>query len=66
MGMSKASELRELLRQDGIITAPGAYDCITARMVEQAGFRKVESWIVDRQKQTPAFETILAIGSRLE
>jgi 2-methylisocitrate lyase-like PEP mutase family enzyme len=39
--MSKASELRELLRQDGIITAPGAYDCITARMIEQAGFSAV-------------------------
>ena len=31
----------------------------------QAGFKKVESWIVDREKQTPALETILAIGSRL-
>lgn len=41
MGMSKASELRELLGQDGIITAPGAYDCITARMIEQAGFSAV-------------------------
>jgi 2-methylisocitrate lyase-like PEP mutase family enzyme len=39
--MSKASELRELLRQDAIITAPGAYDCITARMIEQAGFSAV-------------------------
>ncbi len=29
-----------------------------------AGFTGVESWIVDREKQTPAFETILAIGSR--
>src|SRR6202522_3379047 len=36
--MSKASELRELLRRDGMLTAPGAYDCITARMIEQAGF----------------------------
>jgi len=36
--MSKASDLRELLRQDTIVTAPGAYDCITARMIEQAGF----------------------------
>ncbi len=26
MGMSKASELREMPRQDAIITAPGAYD----------------------------------------
>jgi len=39
--MSKASELRELLRQNGMITAPGAYDCITARTVQQAGFSAV-------------------------
>jgi len=32
--------------------------------LEHAGFEKVESWIVDREKQTPSFETILAIGSR--
>lgn len=39
--MSKASELRALLRQDGILIAPGAYDCITARLIEQAGFSAV-------------------------
>lgn len=32
--------------------------------LEQAGFRNVESWIVDREKQAPAFETILAMGTR--
>src|SRR5580700_80676 len=32
--------------------------------LEEAGFERVESWIVDREKQTPAFETILAIGAR--
>jgi len=32
--------------------------------LEVAGFEKVESWIVDREKQTPAFETILAIGTK--
>jgi len=32
--------------------------------LEEAGFTRVESWIVDREKQTPAFETILAIGAR--
>ena len=32
--------------------------------LEHAGFEKVESWIVDREKQTPSFETILAIGHR--
>jgi 2-methylisocitrate lyase-like PEP mutase family enzyme len=41
MGMSKASELRSMLQQDDIVTAPGAYDCITARMIEQAGFKAV-------------------------
>jgi len=32
--------------------------------LEQAGFAGVQSWIVDREKQTPAFETILATGAR--
>jgi ArsR family transcriptional regulator len=32
--------------------------------LEQAGFHRVESWIVDREKQSPMFETILGIGSR--
>jgi ubiquinone/menaquinone biosynthesis C-methylase UbiE len=32
--------------------------------LEGAGFEGVESWIVDREKQTPAFETILAIGAK--
>ena len=32
---------RERLRADGMITAPGAYYCITARLVEQAGFPAV-------------------------
>ncbi|MBV9768240.1 MAG: isocitrate lyase/PEP mutase family protein [Bryobacterales bacterium] len=41
LGMSKARQLRELLLTDGMITAPGAYDCITARMIEQAGFSVV-------------------------
>jgi 2-methylisocitrate lyase-like PEP mutase family enzyme len=39
--MTKARQLRELLRRDEMITAPGAYDCITARMIEQAGFSVV-------------------------
>jgi len=32
--------------------------------LEQAQFKEVQSWIVDREKQTPAFETILAVGTR--
>src|SRR5579863_2769417 len=39
--MSNASKLRDLLRQEGMVTAPGAYDCITARLIEQAGFSAV-------------------------
>jgi 2-methylisocitrate lyase-like PEP mutase family enzyme len=36
--MSQAQRLRSLLRGDGMVIAPGAYDCITARLIEQAGF----------------------------
>ena len=32
------ARLRQLLRGDGMLVAPGAYDCITARTVAQAGF----------------------------
>lgn len=33
-----AGRLREMLAQPGMITAPGAYDGITAKMIEAAGF----------------------------
>jgi 2-methylisocitrate lyase-like PEP mutase family enzyme len=36
--LSPTAQLRALLRRDGMIVAPGAYDCIGARVVEQAGF----------------------------
>jgi 2-methylisocitrate lyase-like PEP mutase family enzyme len=36
--MSCASDLRQLLTDDGLIIAPGAYDGLTARLVELAGF----------------------------
>src|SRR5579864_3376080 len=39
--MSTTEQFRDLLRQDGMIIAPGAYDCITARLIEQAGFPAV-------------------------
>src|SRR5437763_2667949 len=38
--MSRATKLRQLLKQD-MIVAPGAYDCITARTIAQAGFPAV-------------------------
>lgn len=38
---SPRQKLRALRDQDGIIVAPGAYDCITALLIEQAGFSAV-------------------------
>lgn len=39
--MSKAKQLRSLLRQDGMTIAPGAFDCITATLIARAGFPAV-------------------------
>ncbi len=39
--MRGARGLRELLRAPGIIVAPGAYDAVSARLVERAGFPAV-------------------------
>lgn len=35
---SAAARLRALLDRDGMVTAPGAYDCITAKLIGAAGF----------------------------
>ena len=39
--MTQSSRFRRLLQQDGMIVAPGAYDCITAKLIGQAGFAAV-------------------------
>ena len=39
--MKTTSALRQLLRQPGIIVAPGAYDCLTAKIIEREGFPAV-------------------------
>jgi 2-methylisocitrate lyase-like PEP mutase family enzyme len=39
--MAQANRFRELLHRDGMVVAPGAYDCITAKLIEQAGFAAV-------------------------
>ena len=39
--MSRARQFRKLLQRDGLTIAPGAYDCITARTIAQAGFGAV-------------------------
>ncbi len=39
--MTQASKLRAALREPGMVTAPGAYDGLTAMLVAQAGFPAV-------------------------
>src|SRR4051812_9844964 len=39
--MSAASQFRRQMKEGGMGVAPGAFDCITARMVGQAGFSAV-------------------------
>src|SRR3954462_14872790 len=39
--MTQAAQFRELMRRDGRVVAPGAYDCIPARLIERAGFEAV-------------------------
>ena len=36
--MRTTTRLRELLASPGIVTAPGAYDCLSAAVIERAGF----------------------------
>jgi carboxyvinyl-carboxyphosphonate phosphorylmutase len=39
--MKKTTRFRELLAAPGIVAAPGAYDCLTAAIIERAGFPAV-------------------------
>ena len=39
--MRATTKFRQLLKEPGIIMAPGAYDCLTAKLVETAGFPAV-------------------------
>src|SRR5438045_8657665 len=39
--MTQAARFRELMRRDGMVVAPGAYDGIPARVIERAGFETV-------------------------
>ena len=42
MGTTTATNrFRQMLREPGIIAAPGAYDCLTATIIQQAGFPAV-------------------------
>jgi 2-methylisocitrate lyase-like PEP mutase family enzyme len=35
--MTQTVRFRELIRRNGMVVASGAYDCITARLIERAG-----------------------------
>jgi 2-methylisocitrate lyase-like PEP mutase family enzyme len=39
--MNQRARFLELLRRDGMVVAPGAYDCVTAKLIEAAGFEAV-------------------------
>jgi 2,3-dimethylmalate lyase len=39
--MKKTTSLKRLLEQEGIIVAPGVYDCLSARVAESVGFKMV-------------------------
>jgi methylisocitrate lyase len=39
--MRTTTKFRQLLKQPGIIQVPGAYDCLTAKLIQQAGFPAV-------------------------
>ena len=41
MGFAATAKFRNLLSQPGIIIAPGAYDCLRATIIQQAGFSAV-------------------------
>ena len=36
--ISAGRKLKEMLRKDGIVVAPGAYDALTAKLIEISGF----------------------------
>ena len=39
--MKKSTILRKLLKEPGLLIVPAAYDCLSARCVEAAGFKAV-------------------------
>lgn len=39
--MRATTRLRQMLQEPGIIVAPGAYDCLTAKIIEREGFSAV-------------------------
>jgi 2-methylisocitrate lyase-like PEP mutase family enzyme len=41
--MSKSQKLRDLIQDDEIIVAPGAYDALSARLIESCGFPVIEA-----------------------
>ena len=40
--MKKTTQLKELISADEILVMPGAYDCLSAIMIQNAGFKAVQ------------------------
>ena len=38
--MSKTKKLRKLIRAKGIVVLPGVYDCLSAKLAEEAGVQR--------------------------
>ena len=56
MGFAATANFRKLLSQPGIIIAPGAYDCLTASIIQKTGFSAVY--------MTGAGTSVARLGSR--
>ena len=51
------SRFRQMLLEPGIVVAPGAYDCLTARIIQQAGFPAVTQF-----REALSFYSWLMVG----
>ena len=58
--MDRFEEARELYADTWL----GFSEVELTGFLEQAGFTGVQSWTVDREKQAPGFETLLALGEK--
>lgn len=41
MKMKKTTILKKMISDNGVIIAPGAYDCLSAKLIEKAGYRLI-------------------------
>jgi 2-methylisocitrate lyase-like PEP mutase family enzyme len=55
MAFAATAKFRKMLSEPGIIVAPGAYDCLTATIIQQTGFPSV--YMTGLALQWPAWDT---------